>query len=221
VVDAAVIFDVDGVLLQLTAAEEDCFFRPFETLHGVTGLSRDWDSYRIRNDDDIIAEILQKHFKRPAADAERAAIRTLYLTELAKLEQPPVDIAGAREMLDALSQAGTKLGIATANLLAATRLRLESIGLWDLVAVHAFGADGGGHKRAILSRAIASTGLKKHRIVYAGDNLNDVKAALDNGVYFVGYSRDATRRRNLVAAGARIVLSDHRDTLTAIQQILT
>ena len=49
-VRAAVIFDVDGVLLHLTPEEEDAFFRPFEDLHGLTGLSRDWNSYRIRND---------------------------------------------------------------------------------------------------------------------------------------------------------------------------
>ena len=59
--DRAVIFDVDGVLLDLTAAEEDAFFLAFERLHGITGLSRDWDSYRVRNDEHIIAEILERH----------------------------------------------------------------------------------------------------------------------------------------------------------------
>ena len=53
--DSAVIFDVDGVLLDLTAPEEDAFFLAFARLHGLTGLSRDWDSYRIRNDEHIIA----------------------------------------------------------------------------------------------------------------------------------------------------------------------
>ncbi len=39
--DAAVIFDVDGVLLDLTPPEEDAFFHPFLQLHGLSGLSRD------------------------------------------------------------------------------------------------------------------------------------------------------------------------------------
>jgi FMN phosphatase YigB (HAD superfamily) len=34
-VDAAVIFDVDGVLLELTSAEEDAFFLPFEQRYGL------------------------------------------------------------------------------------------------------------------------------------------------------------------------------------------
>jgi hypothetical protein len=59
--DGAVIFDVDGVLLHLTPEEEDAFFWPFEHLYGMTGLSRRWDDYRIRNDEDIIDEILQAH----------------------------------------------------------------------------------------------------------------------------------------------------------------
>ncbi len=60
----AVVFDVDGPLLDLTRPEEDAFFVPFERLYGLTGLSRDWDSYRTRNDEDIIREILENHLGR-------------------------------------------------------------------------------------------------------------------------------------------------------------
>jgi FMN phosphatase YigB (HAD superfamily) len=55
--NAAVIFDVDGVLLELTSAEEDAFFAPFAQRYGLENLSRDWNSYAIRNDENIIAEI--------------------------------------------------------------------------------------------------------------------------------------------------------------------
>ena len=70
--DRAVIFDVDGVLLDLTAPEEGAFFRAFERLHGITGLSPDWDSYRVRNDEHIIAEILERHGL--PADAHEAIV---------------------------------------------------------------------------------------------------------------------------------------------------
>jgi phosphoglycolate phosphatase-like HAD superfamily hydrolase len=220
VVDAAVIFDVDGVLLELTQPEEDCFFRAFETLHGLIGLSRDWDSYRVRNDDDIIVEILSRHLGRVPSEVECAQIRHTYLTELTRLSHPPAEVPGARDLVEGLAGNKAKLGVATANLLAAARSRLERTELWSLISGHAFGGDGGGHKRTILARAIASTGLKPHRIAYVGDNRNDVAAGLDNGVYFVGFARHAAQRRRLVAAGARIVTSDHRDTLIAIRQIL-
>src|SRR6266540_7089479 len=101
--EAAVIFDVDGVLLHLTPEEEDAFFWPFEQLHGLTGLSRDWDSYRIRNDEDIIAEILENHMRRKPTDAEHEAIVEAYLQrwkeELATARLAPIAIPGARELL--------------------------------------------------------------------------------------------------------------------------
>lgn len=219
-VDAAVIFDVDGVLLDATRAEQDCFLGSFGALHGIAGLSRDWDSYRVRNDDDIIAEVLEKHFGRPASEAERATLRSAYLASLAQLEAAPVEVPGALSLLQRLAESGAALGVATANLLAAARNRLERAGLWSAVASHAIGGDGGGHKSAILARAISSTGLKKNRIVYVGEHPSDVAAGLDNGVYFVGFSRDAARRRLLVRAGARIVTSDHRDTATMARRIL-
>lgn len=217
--DKAVIFDVDGVLLDLTAPEESAFFRAFEELHGITGLSLDWDSYRVRNDEHIIAEILERHGL--PAGAHEAIVRE-YLTILAEGlssgEVAAVEVPGARDLLNSLS--GLRLGIATANLLSAAKLRLQSAGLWEPVASLAYGAEGSGHKRETVARAIAATGLPKERIVYIGDNLNDVEAGLVNGVAFIGFSQDAGRRERLRAAGAQHLSGDHRMTLKLIRQLL-
>ena len=217
--DSAVIFDVDGVLLDLTAAEEDAFFLAFERRHGLTGLSRDWDSYRIRNDEHIIAEILERH-GLPASAA--AAIVDEYLAilsqGLATGALKAVTIAGARELLAEL--AARRRGIATANLLSAARLRLQSQDLWEPVSALAFGAEGSGHKRETVARAITATGLPKSRIVYVGDNLNDVEAGLANGVHFIGFSEDAARRAKLAAAGARHLAAEHGETLRLIRRFL-
>ncbi len=219
-VDAAVIFDVDGVLLDLTRAEEDAFFLPFERRYGLTGLSRDWDSYAIRNDGNIVEEILAAH---GLATNQRDAVLADYIEVLRGGLRggllSPVAIPGARQLLDALATEAA-LGIATANIVAAARLRLEAVDLWNAVSRHPFGADGGGHKRDIVARAIAATGLPKHRIVYIGDNRNDVEAGLANRVHFIGFSRNAPRRQALAAAGAPVVSADHRATLRLIRQIL-
>lgn len=213
--DAAVILDVDGVLLDLTAAEEDAFFRPFERRYGLTGLSRDWDSYRIRNDEEIVAEIFARHGLPPG---DRPVVVEEYLAELAGIANP-VAIAGASDLVDGL--AGTaRLAIATANFREAARIRLSRAGLWEPVAAHAFGADGGGHKHDIVARAIASLGLPPSRIVYVGDNLNDVEAGLVNGVHFIGFSTDARRRQSLGTAGARHLSGDHRTTREIIRDLL-
>jgi beta-phosphoglucomutase-like phosphatase (HAD superfamily) len=123
--DSAVIFDVDGVLLELTPQEEDAFFRAFARRHGITGLSRDWDSYRIRNDEHIIAEILERHGQPPE---ESGAIVEDYLAilrdGLSGGTLTAREISGARALLASLSS--SRIGIATANLLSAAKLRLEA-----------------------------------------------------------------------------------------------
>lgn len=216
----AVIFDVDGVLLDLTRAEEDAFFLPFERRYGLTGLSRDWDSYAIRNDVDIVEEILVRN---NLAASERDVVLRDYVEALGRGihdgSLSPVTVPGARQLLASLAPHAV-LGIATANMVTAARLRLEAAGLWNAVSRHPFGADGGGHKREIVARAIASTGLPKHRIVYVGDNRNDVEAGLANGVHFIGFSRDAARRQVIAVAGARLTGADHAETLRLIRQIL-
>jgi phosphoglycolate phosphatase-like HAD superfamily hydrolase len=92
--------------------------------------------------------------------------------------------------------------------------------LWSSVEAHAFGAEGGGHKTAILSRTIASTGLPSQRIIYIGDNLNDVRAGLENGVHFIGFSREPGRLETLSAAGAALVSADHQTTGKIVRDLV-
>jgi phosphoglycolate phosphatase-like HAD superfamily hydrolase len=219
-VDAAVIFDVDGVLLELTSAEKDAFFVPFERCYGLKNLSRDWNSYAIRNDENIIAEILARH-GLPAR--EHAEVVADYLDVLKlRLESGVIEtiaIPDARDLLNKL-QGSLQMGIATANLLSAAKLRLQSVNLWNSVSAHAFGAEGGGHKREILARAIASIHLPRDRIVYVGDNLNDVDAGLSNGVHFIGFSPNPGRLNKLEHAGTNHISNNHLDTFRLIGHLL-
>lgn len=221
--DSAVIFDVDGVLLDLTGPEEDAFFWPFAELHGLTGLSRDWDGYRIRNDEDIIHEILESHFGRAPTSAERRVVIDAYLghlnDNLARKSLRPEAIPGAAALLDSLDGKAW-LGIATANLLEAAAARLAATGLWDRLKDHGFGANGGGAKRQILARAITSLGLPRERIIFIGDNLNDVEAGLSQKVHFIGFSVDPAKTRRLAAAGAERICNHHQDTLKHIEDAL-
>jgi len=218
--DATVIFDVDGVLLELTRAEEDAFFVPFERRYGLKGISRDWNSYAIRNDENIIAEILARH---GIPERERAEVIAEYLDvlklQLADGTIETIVIPGALELLQNL-RGSLQMGIATANLLGAAELRLKHAKLWDHVSAHAHGADGGGHKHETLARAIAATGHPKNRIVYIGDNPNDVEAGLSNDVHFIGFSTDSSRLAALRRAGARHTSNNHLDSFRLIGHLL-
>jgi phosphoglycolate phosphatase-like HAD superfamily hydrolase len=219
--DSAVIFDVDGVLLELTAPEEDAFFLAFQQRYGITGLLRDWDSYRIRNDEHIIAEILETHSLSPHdSQAIVADYLAILSSGLGRGAIRTIAIPGAGDLLRELSTSH-HTGIATANLLAAARLRLQHQNLWQSVAGLAFGAEGSGHKRDTVARAIAATGLPKQRIVYIGDNLNDVDAGLSTGVHFIGFSIDAAHREKLRSAGAVHLSGDHGTTRQLVKALLT
>lgn len=218
--DSAVIFDVDGVLLELTRDEEELFFIPFSKRMDASLLSRDWNSYRIRNDEDIINEISEKN-QFPESEPHRVKAEYLdLLTQSLKSQSlVPTPITGAADILDQLSGT-TRLGIATANFRAAAKLRLAAANLWEPVRDFAFGADGGGHKSEILARAIAAINLPSSRIVYIGDNLNDIEAGHANHVHFIGFSTDPERRNILRHAGARHVTSSHQENLALITAML-
>jgi len=222
---AAVIFDVDGPLLELTPPEEDAFFEPFARLYGLTGLSRDWDSYRVRNDEDIIAEILDRHLGQTAARSEVERVADLYGRVLAdgfaSGRLKAVAVPGSKRLVTRLSGLpGMALGMATANLRRAAEIRLTAAGLWASLKQHPGAADGGGAKREVLTRVIAGLGLPAERIVFIGDNLNDLEAGTANGTHFIGFHRDQARRRRLAAHGAANVSGDHEETFRLIVRLL-
>jgi HAD superfamily hydrolase (TIGR01549 family) len=233
--DAAVIFDVDGVLLELTHAEEELFFKPFEKYCDASKLSRDWNSYSVRNDEDITNEICERF-----GIEDQKAVKQEYLSLLSTAldnrhsreggNSPnikkssafaalTIEIAGSKQLLNQLASCAS-LGIATANFREAAKLRLEQAGLWHCVSNHAFGADGGGHKRDILGRALTSLSLPKSRVVYVGDNINDVEAGLKHGVHFIGFSTSQKRLEELKQAGAKNLSSNHLSTRAMIQSLL-
>jgi phosphoglycolate phosphatase-like HAD superfamily hydrolase len=215
VADVAIIFDVDGVLLDLTRVEEEIFFEALSRFVPTENLSRDWNSYRIRNDDDIIAEILERTLSpvdlKPKVIAHYAALLTS-----SNLQSKP--ITGAAGLVAALS-GNVRLGIATANLLFAAKHRLQQAGFWTAVSQHASGADGGGHKSVILGRTITGLPPQTH-VIYIGDNINDVEAARVHDVMFIGFSEDALRRDKLRRAGAKHLSATHVETLALINQML-
>ena len=217
--DWAIIFDVDGVLLKLTRAEEELFFAPFAKRIDAATLSRDWISYTIRNDEDIVREIVERYglpvSETAIISAEYLALLERELNGSLKTET----ITDAAKLIDEFAEVA-KLGIATANFREAARLRLHHANLWEPVSLLAFGADGGGHKSAILARAIAATGLPNSQIIFIGDNVSDVEAGRSNNVHFIGFSTEAARRKNLETAGVLLLCADHSETRLAIRRIL-
>jgi HAD superfamily hydrolase (TIGR01549 family) len=219
VADWAVIFDVDGVLLELTRDEEEVFFTALSKFVPTENLSRDWNSYRIRNDEDIITEILERNC---LPLTYKTNIMNHYVNSLQAALQntlQSVEIEGAKKLLHNVSKSLT-LGIATANLHDAAALRLQQTGLWPYVADNAEGADGGGHKSVILARLLQRIKKPGSQVIYIGDNINDVEAGLENGVHFIGFSTDTNRRAVLQSHGAIHICANHSETFTLLKALM-
>ena len=217
--NSAIIFDVDGVLLELTHEEEELFFVPFAKRLDATRLSRDWNSYKIRNDEEIIREIVLSH---GLPQQEAATITREYLSGLEQALQKDLrssPIEGAAKLLNTFAH-HARLGIATANFRRAAELRLRQAKMWEPVSALAYGAEGGGHKSAILSRAIAASGLQRKNIIFIGDNVSDVVAGLENQVHFIGFSTSAQRLSQLREAGAPHLSNTHEVTEKIVRQLL-
>jgi len=223
--NCAVIFDVDGPLLHLRKPEEDAFFAPLEQLFGITGLSRDWDSYKVRNDHDIIHQVLREHFGDQFERSHYDAFVEAYDTELKNgFNSGMLEVSVVPKALDIVAALATvpglALGIATANLRCAAEIRLREAGLWSQLSAYPGTADKSGHKHEVLARVISDLELPADRIVYIGDNLNDLDAGQKNGTNFIGFHVNRERQQRLSDYGAEYVTGDHDETLALIHRML-
>lgn len=222
----AIIFDIDGVLVHLSEAEEDVFFAALEQVHGITGASRDWNSYKIRNDVEIIEELIAAKFNRPAKPDEVRLVMERYhaLMDIA-IRSGGVKVSaidGVTEVLHALGwQDGVTLGVATANLKSVAHMRLRAGELKDWFKIGGY-AESRGPKADILGQVMkklrdgSGNVLAPERVVFLGDNPNDVAAGQQNGCHFIGFATEQPRRQLLREAGAQVVIGSHTETLDAI-----
>ncbi len=220
----AVIFDVDGVLLHLSPAEEDGFFEPFREAYALTSLSRDWNAYKIRNDLHIVQEIIETRLGRAATAEEVEAWRRRYLEIIQDWMGRGIfavePVTGALDLLRDLGSCGTLVGIATANIIDAARMRLEAASIWPHIR-HWAGAETGGPKKEILGRLISELGLSRRDVIYIGDNLNDFEAGREHAGHFIGFSSSARQRQLLKEEGVALLAGDHRETRLLLERLLS
>jgi phosphoglycolate phosphatase-like HAD superfamily hydrolase len=228
----AVIFDIDGVLLHLTRAEEKLFFDAFRATHHIdeNHLNPNWNSYRVRNDLSIAEELLERQFGRLPSDEEIDAVMRRYVGTISSgLDEGSLTVRaidGAKNLLDRLRRHGTfTLGLATANIKGAAEIRLRNAGLWGYYDVAGY-AEAKGPKINILRDAIrqlqerSDAPISPDRIVYLGDQLGDLEAAGENGVPFIGTSPRAEQRQILRDNGAEDVADGHHETEAMILRLL-
>ncbi len=228
----AVIFDIDGVLLHLTRQEEQKFFNAFRDAAGIAEhhINADWNSYKVRNDVAIAAELLERHLGREPEQGEVRSVLDHYTASVesglssGELETHVIDGAGALlQELDAADR--FHLGLATANIQGTAVARLRHAGLWGRFGACGY-AEAGGPKIEILRAAVGELrdGEGHHvapdNVVFLGDQLGDLEAARANDVHFIGVSTQPEQRDVLRDNGAEVVLENHDSTAQTINRLL-
>lgn len=122
---------------------------------------------------------------------------------------------GAVELLTVLRAAGVAVGLATGNVRAIARAKMDAAGLSTWFDFPAGGGFGEHPDRAALAGAAAAlVGVPASQVVLIGDTAGDVRAALANGFTPVGVSFGAESALALEQAGAVVVVDDLRDLVT-------
>jgi phosphoglycolate phosphatase len=128
---------------------------------------------------------------------------------------------GFPELLDALREAGAKLGLATGNFTVGSEHKLGYYKLADYF-------EGGGFGEVSLDRAevvaeairVVADGTAPEDIIIVGDTPHDITAALANNVLAVGVGTGHYSEEDLRETGAHAVFADFSDWQAAAETIL-
>lgn len=203
------LFDIDGTLIWSGGAGSAALERAFEELFGLraamAGVSCDGMT------DPLIARVvLGPHGLDSPANIQRVLERYAVHLDAALSESNGFSLLpGARECLDHLSARGLHLGLATGNLQACARAKLERGGLWGYFGFGGFGSDAEERAdlvRVAIARGRAQVGDPRADAVVLGDTPRDVQAARAAGALAVGVAAANFDRAALEAAGADLVL---------------
>ena len=214
----AVLFDIDGTLIESGGASDRAWHRAFEDLHGV---SVDVAAKTGRGVPDpevgrlcFVAALGRE--PSPAEAARLMARRLRYLPEEVAASTGYAVLPGAEELLERLIDEGCLLGLTTGNVEAAAHIKLARAGLNRFFSFGGYGSDSSDRteltKRA-LERAgtVSGAPLDQGSVISVGDTPRDIEAGHGAGIRVAGVATGEYSTEQLEAAGADFVLSTLRD----------
>lgn len=216
----AYLFDVDGTLLECRDAVH--YYAFVATLQMLSGRKLDLTGITAHGNTDVgilrdalaLAGIADEAWRPRAAEA-RAAMCAF--VEQHRAEILPVVLPGVRRTLSHLRRRGALLGVATGNLEAIGRLKLERCGLFRHFHFGAF-SDAFECRREVFLHAVARVrellGNQASVCVF-GDTPADIEAAQSCGVEVIAVATGVHTREQLVASGPNLCLSSLRHLFLA------
>ncbi len=191
------LFDIDGTILLTGGAGTLAINRVFRERYGVENAMAGVRAGG-KTDPMILNECFAATLDRLADDDEIQEVLDIYVPyleeEVARATKFRI-MPGAIEAVRFLQkQPGVRLGIATGNVEAAARIKLERAGVWDAFEFGGYGCDSA-DRATLVETAIHRAEAPRDRIAVVGDTPHDVSAARACGVRVIAvptgsFSRD-------------------------------
>ncbi len=215
------LFDIDGTLLLSGGAGRIAMSAAFDTHLPVRG-AMDGVSCAGKTDPMILEEACRSALGHPP---DPDLVRRLHETYLARLPAALTDtqsfrlMPGVPQVLQTLRRRKhTHLTVATGNIEAGARLKLERAGLDTMLPLGGYG-DGAFRRVEILRRAVQVVADRYGRAeagppwIVVGDTVRDIEAARELGGAVAVLADTTTARERLDEAGPDLLMDDLRELL--------
>jgi phosphoglycolate phosphatase-like HAD superfamily hydrolase len=183
----AVIFDVDGTLLQSASVDDTLYRASVTAILGSVRFRPNLTDYDFVTDSGILSQILADNSIRPNQD-QTSEIKARFveaLTSHIREHGPFREILGAKKMLDNLADSDAHLvAIATGGWLDTALLKLQSANI-DLTHLPIATSDDSFERTEIMTLALSKLGSTFSSITYYGDGPWDRDACMVLGWKFV------------------------------------
>lgn len=181
----AVIFDIDGTLLQSSSIDAELYERALQTALGPVRLRGNWGAYTHVTDDGILKEVLVDNgFK--VSQSIVAKVKEAFFESLsAQIDQhgPIAEVRGARRFVERLQRCGTAVAYATGGWRVSAMMKLQSAE-FPLSGVPLATSDDSEFRAEIMRIALRRLGDGFKEITYYGDGEWDRAAARELGWSF-------------------------------------
>lgn len=205
----AIIFDLDGVIIDSEALHEEACLTALRE-YALTATSLDFDTFKGTTEQDVFAYVVQANGANHVAIADLIASKQrAYGALLDRLQ--PVD--GALAFIERLSRVGFALGLTTSSLPENQRRAFDKFDLhryFDAVVTSADVAHAKPHPEPYLTTA-QRLGIAPARCLVIEDSTHGVRAARQAGCRVAGLTTTFGKEA-LAGAGAEVVV-DHYDEL--------
>ena len=217
----AIIFDLDGTLVDTNGLHVEAWRRAFERYGHRVHADRIWREVG-KGGDQLVPAILGKEAEREHGDALRAAWVEAFLRS--SRETKIGCLPGALDLVDAAKRRGLRPILATSSRNETFQATVRSCGVnfRELIPEMVSGDDADATKPApdLVLAAVAKLGLSPAQCAMIGDTPYDAEACRHGGVVCIGVTTGGFDADTLIRAGARMAYRDAADLLQHFDEAL-